>query len=78
MPESEGRRKGNGRKRGVVAWWDRATMRSRLEEEASDRARQRVGEEVEDARTVRAGIFSCRPNGVDYSDEGESGTIPPR
>lgn len=80
MPESEGRRSGNGRKRGVVVWWHRrATRYSRPEEEGegegeggSDRARRRAGEEGEgegDARTVRAEIFSCRPNGVDYSDE---------
>lgn len=78
MRESEGRRSGNGRKRGVgVAAWRRRyreTRPSRLEEAeaGSDRARRRSGEEEEeeDVRTVRAEIYLCRPNGVDYSDEG--------
>lgn len=71
MPELEGRRRGNERKRGVAAWRHWEMRRSRLEEgeEGSDRAQRRAGEEGEDARTVRAEIFLCRPNGVDYSDE---------
>lgn len=70
MPELGGRRSENGRKRGVVAWWYRATRHSRLEEgeEGSDRAQQQAGEEKR-VRTVRAEIFLCGPNGVDYSDE---------
>jgi hypothetical protein len=38
-------------------------------EEGEDRARRRAGEEEKRVPTVRAEIFLCRPNGVDYSDE---------